>query len=71
LPEGILFLVCFALSATAITLRLDPAMQAIHLTHPGFFYRLTPFRVEPIAYGAIVALLTQRVRGRDVQAVAG
>ena len=71
LPERILLLVCLALSAIAINLRLSPAMQAIHLVHTNFLYRLTPFRIETIAYGAIIALLNRQIHGRVARSLAG
>jgi peptidoglycan/LPS O-acetylase OafA/YrhL len=71
LPEGILLLICLALSAAAIRLRLSPAMQAIHLVHTNFLYRLTPFRIESISYGAIIALLNRQSQRRDVRSLIG
>jgi peptidoglycan/LPS O-acetylase OafA/YrhL len=71
LPEEILLILCLALSVTAIGLRLVPAMQAIQLGHTGFFYRLTPFRIEPICYGAIIALLSRKRRTIDFRGWAG
>jgi peptidoglycan/LPS O-acetylase OafA/YrhL len=71
LPEGILLVLCLALSVTAIGLRLVPAMQAIQLGYPGFLYRLTPFRIEPICYGAIIALLSRKRRAVDFRGWAG
>jgi peptidoglycan/LPS O-acetylase OafA/YrhL len=71
LPEGILLYLCLALSVTAIGLRLVPAMQAIQLGHTGFLYRLTPFRIEPICYGAIIALLSRKRRTVDFRGWTG
>jgi peptidoglycan/LPS O-acetylase OafA/YrhL len=71
LPDEILLLVCFALAATSLGLRLTPSMQAIQLVHPEFLYRLTPFRIEPLCYGAMIALLTRRIQGVNFRGWAG
>ena len=62
LPNEILLLVCVALAATSLGLRLLPSMQALQLVHHEFLYRLTPFRIEPLCYGALIALISRKIR---------
>jgi peptidoglycan/LPS O-acetylase OafA/YrhL len=59
-PEEVLPYLCLTFVAAAIGLRHVPAMRAIQLQHPNFFYRLTPFRIEPICYGAVIALFYRK-----------
>jgi peptidoglycan/LPS O-acetylase OafA/YrhL len=68
LPERYLSAVCIVFAATALGLRVLPSMQAIQATHHEFLYRLTPFRIEPLCYGALIAAVSRmkhmtRIRG--------
>jgi peptidoglycan/LPS O-acetylase OafA/YrhL len=46
-------------------LRNIPEFQALVATYPDFVYRITPFRVDPLAFGAILALLSRRAAFRE------
>jgi peptidoglycan/LPS O-acetylase OafA/YrhL len=52
--------ISFFAIAASIALRNLPAVQAVQAVHHGFIYCLTPFRVEPLAWGAVVALLVRQ-----------
>jgi peptidoglycan/LPS O-acetylase OafA/YrhL len=60
LSENALLVLCIVLIVASAILRSLPVFQAIQLTHPEFLYRLTPFRVEPILFGAIVAISARK-----------
>ena len=50
-------LVCVLLAVVSATLRFVPQLQSIGAANPEFLYRLTPFRLEPLCYGALLASL--------------
>jgi peptidoglycan/LPS O-acetylase OafA/YrhL len=54
--ENVLIAVCVSLIFVSVGLRYLPVFQAIQVVHPEFIYRLTPFRVEPLIFGAILAI---------------
>jgi peptidoglycan/LPS O-acetylase OafA/YrhL len=54
--ENVLMGVCVSLIFISAGLRYLPVFQAIEAVHPEFIYRLTPFRVEPLIFGAILAI---------------
>ena len=56
--------VCIALIVIATGLRNIPQFQAQVSLHSDFIYRLTPFRVDPLAFGALLALLSRRAAFR-------
>ncbi len=58
--ESSLVVLCATLIAISFGLRSLPPVQAIQATHPEFVYRLTPFRMEPLLFGALIALLERR-----------
>lgn len=53
LGENALLALCIGLIVASAVLRSLPQFQAIQLVSPEFLYRLTPFRAEPILFGAI------------------
>jgi peptidoglycan/LPS O-acetylase OafA/YrhL len=71
LPESILPLICFALAASSIGLRCLPSMQLIQMAHHEFLYRVTPFRIEPICYGALIALFNRMDFRKEFRGWAG
>lgn len=48
---------CLLLALASPVLRMLPAMQAMQASYPEFLYRLTPFRLESLCYGAVLAIL--------------
>jgi peptidoglycan/LPS O-acetylase OafA/YrhL len=52
-----LMIVCIVIAAVSASLRFLPPFQAIDASNAEFLYRLTPFRLEPLCYGALLALL--------------
>ena len=60
LSESVLLALCLALIAGSGLVRCLPALQAMQRSHPEFLYRLTPFRIDPILWGAVVAVLSRR-----------
>ena len=50
---------CIALLLTPLVLRNIPYLLRIQAAHPDFMYRLTPFRVDTLAAGALVAILVR------------
>jgi len=57
-----LTVVCLSLAAISAGLRCVPQFQSIAATHAEFLYRLTPFRLEPLCYGALLASLFMRAQ---------
>jgi peptidoglycan/LPS O-acetylase OafA/YrhL len=58
--EGRLFKLCVVLIFLAAALRNLPVFEAQAAHYPEFLYRITPFRVEPLALGAMIAILARR-----------
>lgn len=58
--EYYLAVVCIVLILVSAGLRCLPLCQAIQVMHPEFIYRLTPFRIEPLLFGAILAIAEAR-----------
>jgi peptidoglycan/LPS O-acetylase OafA/YrhL len=58
--ESSLTVVCTVLILVSAGLRCLPVFQAIQVMHPEFIYRLTPFRIEPLLFGAILAIAEAR-----------
>jgi peptidoglycan/LPS O-acetylase OafA/YrhL len=54
--------VCVTVAAISAALRFLPQFQAIDAANAEFLYRLTPFRLEPLCYGALLALLPARLQ---------
>jgi peptidoglycan/LPS O-acetylase OafA/YrhL len=54
--------VCLGLAAISAALRLVPQFQWIAASNTEFLYRLTPFRLEPLCYGALLASLSMRAQ---------
>jgi peptidoglycan/LPS O-acetylase OafA/YrhL len=58
-------IVCVLLAVVSAALRFLPQIQSIAAANPEFLYRLTPFRLEPLCYGALLASLPAgALRGR-------
>jgi len=47
------------LATIALSLGLRCVFQHYNQLHPGFLYSLTPFRLEPLAYGSLVAIIVR------------
>lgn len=62
LPEDALIGLSLAGIAASALLRNLPAFQAIQLASPEFLYRLTPFRLDGLFCGALLALTLDRPR---------
>jgi peptidoglycan/LPS O-acetylase OafA/YrhL len=60
LSEARLLKLSVVLIVVSILLRNVPAFQDQLTRYPDFIYRLTPFRLDPLAFGAILALLVRR-----------
>ncbi len=54
--ESKLLWVCLAVILGALGLRCLPSMQAVHAEYSEFLYALTPFRMDTLAFGALLAL---------------
>ncbi len=63
--ESSLMSVCTVLIFVSAGLRYLPVFQAIQVTHTEYIYRLTPFRVEPLLFGAILAIAEAKRLLRD------
>lgn len=74
LSESALLRTCLAIAAASLLLRNIPAFQAEQSIYTEFLYRLTPFRLEPIALGSAIAVLLRsrawRIRSRSIAGVA-
>jgi peptidoglycan/LPS O-acetylase OafA/YrhL len=60
-----LFLISLGGIAAAIILRNLPAVQGLNLIHDNFIYRLTPFRVDSLLFGALLAIAIKRGLQRE------
>jgi len=65
-----LAIACAILAIGSAGLRFFPEFQALHNAHPEFLYRLTPFRIEPLCYGALIALAMRRLPSRRLKVAA-
>jgi peptidoglycan/LPS O-acetylase OafA/YrhL len=63
--ESSLMAVCIGLIVVLSGLRYLPVFQTIQVIHTEFIYRLTPFRIEPLLFGAILALAEARQLFRE------
>ncbi|HLK50613.1 MAG TPA: acyltransferase [Bryobacteraceae bacterium] len=63
--EAGLLNVCIGLVLLSAGLRNFPEFQAQVKLHSDFIYRLTPFRIDPLAFGAMLALLSRRAAFRE------
>ncbi len=63
-PEKRLLQICAAGIAASFLLRNVPFFQIEQARHPGLMYRLTPFRVNPLLYGACIPLLARLPEAR-------
>jgi peptidoglycan/LPS O-acetylase OafA/YrhL len=63
--ESRLLNVCIALILLSTGLRNIPEFQAQVSRYSDFIYRLTPFRLDPLAFGAMLAILSRRPGFRD------
>ena len=58
-PEKRLLKICAMAIGLSFLSRNIPYFQVQQAMHPGFLYRLTPFRVDPLLYGACIPLLAR------------
>ena len=56
---------CLMIIAIAVILRNAPYILDIQAAHDNFIYRLTPFRLDPLAFGALIAVLSRTRRWKD------
>jgi peptidoglycan/LPS O-acetylase OafA/YrhL len=52
-----LAVVCVIMAVASAALRFVPRFQELNAVNAEFLYRLTPFRLEPLCYGALLAVL--------------
>ena len=57
--------VCAGVIAGALVLRSLPPMLALHAQYPELLYSLTPFRIDALAFGALVTLVARRETWRQ------
>ena len=60
-PRRFYSVLCFLLIALALILRNTPYLLGIQNAHDNFIYRLTPFRLDTLAFGALVAVLARKM----------
>ena len=75
-PKRFYIVLCLLLIALALILRNTPYFIGIQNVHDNFIYRLTPFRLDTLALGALIAVLSrtkewQRLASRMMWAAAG
>jgi peptidoglycan/LPS O-acetylase OafA/YrhL len=63
--ESRLLNICIALILLSVGLRNVPGFQTEVSRYSDFIYRLTPFRLDPLAFGAMLAVFSRRPGFRD------
>jgi peptidoglycan/LPS O-acetylase OafA/YrhL len=63
--ERRLFLVSLAGIVAATILRNLPAVQQVNVVYDNFIYRFTPFRVDSLLFGALIAIAIKKGLSRD------